>query len=1029
MAETAGGTLTQRIDYLQRRDKPPERVEGDWTEALPTSRRLTWIRGIGTSEKDRAQRMPMARPERWRPTTTELITGMYGYRVGLAFQLRGSRAGVQVHLGTWYPKAADQRAQQRLSTLQAVLRGLYPTIHLSDSQEESLKWPKSGLVLGVPAPIGIDELDGATPIDRVVRSMGNSDWTVFVLAQPLLEEQIGTIRESVLNEIRAVSSRARTTGEPSPLTDYYVDLLKIALTSAGEAMATGGWRTAVYLLGDEESYPRLAAAWRSLMSGERSLPEPVRVFNRQFAASLARDWAMPDVIGSVGSGSLSRRPFELQTMLTTTQLATYFHLPQLETPGFTVTLAPRFDAVPKTIAHCERGIAVGRILHNGELTGTTYDVSLESLTRHVLVAGLTGSGKTNTVFSLLEKADEVGVPFLIIEPAKAEYRALLRHPRLGNRFRVFTAGRATVSPLVLNPFEVPAGTAVSEHLDLLRAVFAAAFGLWTPLPQILEQCLHGVYADRGWDPRSNANERLNGDDRPPEAFPTLGDLVAKVSDVLPTLGYDDKISGDFRAALTTRLGSLRYGGKGAMLDVSRSLPFDELLSHPTVIELESMGDEGDKAFVAGLLLIRLAEYRRANGQNKELVHLLVIEEAHRLLGNIPTHVSEEAANPRGQAVETFSNLLSEIRAYGQGVIIADQVPVSLAPAVMKNTNLKIAHAITSNDDREALAGAMAMNPRQTKFLVTLDRGHAAVFSSGDDSPVLVVVDEAKDPVEKKPPADAVVSDRMTRWRSKPSIDGLFLPRPFCAETCADSLQACDHARQLATDAYVQSTFARIVLATFEDIGALDRLWVDLVAAMRPRKPPRLDEGLLLLAFAGHGSDWFVRRRGAQEGWYYADAAQLRVQLQTVLIDKLRPGRGAATKKLRTALQETARHLHARSFDPFPACEATCRQDPPLCMYRRAAADLVASHRYQESFRDADEEDESAGDSRTETWRICEQAAHELVEWPPPDMPPVTVLSARRAAMCFGQQMLADDTRKLPSATHNILRLLLHESQL
>ena len=117
----------------------------------------------------------------------------------------------------------------------------------------------------------------------------------------------------------------------------------------------------------------------------------------------------------------------------------------------------------------------------------------------MFVAGATGSGKTNTIFSLLTAADAAGVPFLVVEPAKTEYRALIEHPVLGPRVRVFTAGREGVGPLLLNPFEVPPGIGVAEHLDLVRAAFTAAFGMWTPLPQILERCLHEIYTDRGWD--------------------------------------------------------------------------------------------------------------------------------------------------------------------------------------------------------------------------------------------------------------------------------------------------------------------------------------------------------------------------------------------------------------------------------------------------------------------------------------------------------------------------------------------------
>jgi hypothetical protein len=1022
---------TASVDYVQRCGPGPEVSGGAArTAGPPASRRLLRVAGIGRPEKE-PQRAIM-KPERWRPVTAELITGLYGYRIPLAFYLLGSAEGVRIHLGTWSARAASGDVQdRRIGVIESVLRGLYPVVDVEPAADEPLAWPLGGMALGVPAPAGIDDTDGATPIDRIIRSMTGTGWAALVLAHPASEDAIGEVRSSVLNEMRAVASAAESEGAPSPLTEQYAELLKSALASASEGMATGAWRTAIYLAGDGRSYPRLASAWRSVMSGEKSLPEPVRVFDSPHVADLFQGWALPDQRGAPGPG-LYRRPFECQTLLSTAQLAACVHLPELETPGFTVSLAPRFDVVAAPVSGDGANVAIGQVLNNRQATAGTYEVPLRSLTRHVFVAGLTGSGKTNTIMSLLQEASAHGVPFLVIEPTKTEYRALLDHPSLGADVRVFTAGKATISPFVLNPFEVPAGTAVSEHLDLLRAVFTAAFGMWTPLPQILERCLHDVYIDRGWDLRTNLNIRVSDSDDPVAAFPTLSDVIAKAAEVIASLGYEDKVTGDLRAALITRLESLRQGAKGAMLDVTRSLPPEQLFTHPTVIELEAMGDDGDKAFLTGLLLIRLAEHRRATGQSSELVHLLVVEEAHRLLGNVPAQMSEEMANPRGQAVETFSNLLSEIRAYGQGVVIADQVPVRLAADVMKNTNLKIAHQVVSSDDRVALAGAMAMDERQAKALTSLKVGEAAVFSGGDDAPLLVSVPLAKDPLSPKPPPDERVQERMSRWRDSGSFGELFLPQDFCAETCATPA-ACGAARILADDEYVQRTFARTMMSAIDEPGGLDRLWDDLTAVLRARRPPTVADDELLRAFAGHGADWLATRRGAQGVWSYAHTAEFRDRLRAALLDKLDSG-GQNSIRLLTALTATAYRLHARQFEPYTACHLVCTQDPPLCLYRSAVADLVISRRYHAAWRDADDLDAKSEDNRRrETWEVCQDAAYELVEFPDEEQPAEVReeidVAARRVCLCFAQQMLTDDRRKVPRTSRRILARVLSEAGL
>ncbi len=211
----------------------------------------------------------------------------------------------------------------------------------------------------------------------------------------------------------------------------------------------------------------------------------------------------------------------------------------------------------------------------------------------------------------------------------------------------------------------------------------------------------------------------------------------------PRLGYEERIRGDLQAALLTRLDSLRSGGKGQMLDVAASIPTEVLVSRPTVIELDAMGDDDDKAFVMGLLLVRIVQHRRRTGPSAALRHLLVIEEAHRLLSARGGRAAPEEADPKGNVVDMFSHLLSEIRAYGQGVVIADQVPARLAPDVMKNTGLKIAHRTVANDDREALAGAMVMSPEQAQSLAAFGPGRAAIFGDGDDAPNVVQVADLK----------------------------------------------------------------------------------------------------------------------------------------------------------------------------------------------------------------------------------------------------------------------------------------------
>ncbi|MFE7589608.1 ATP-binding protein [Kitasatospora sp. NPDC057512] len=1032
---------TEAVDYLQRlRLTPP--LPGTPGSAAPlNARRFVRLTGVG---KPVHVPTPLAVPESairpdetgFDPPTLPLLVGLAGANTPIAFLLDGSGWGVSVRLGTWAASELDAGildTQQK--TLLAVLDGCYPAVDLTATGVATPPLGCGAIALGVPGSVRVDARDGALPIDRLLRSMSGRTWAALVLARPVGAGTLSTDRNRVLNEMRIVSSAVEAAGLSSPLAEHYLLLLKGRLDALTDAQARGGWRTAVYLFGGRpDDLTALTGAWRAVFSGAKSIPEPVRTIDHPAVTELGASWALPDDPEQPGPNAY-RHPFAAQTLLSSAQLAAYVHLPNIETLGFAIRPVPRFDVVPPAADEQDPCLSVGQVLQQHRSTGGRYQVPLKSLTRHVFVPGTTGSGKTNTIMGLLLEAGAHGVPFLVIEPAKAEYRALTAHPVLGPGLQVFTAGKATVGPFVLNPFEVPAGTTVSEHLDLLRAVFTGSFGMWAPLPQILEHCLHEVYRDRGWDLRTDTNTRLDGTEaaiNTTDAFPNLSDLIAKVSEVISALGYEERVAGDLRAALLTRLESLRRGAKGAMLDVARSLPAAVLFDRPTVVELEALGDEGDKAFLTGLLLIRLVEHRRAQGQRTDLVHLLVVEEAHRLLANVPTQMSEESANPRGQAVETFSNLLSEIRAYGQGVVIADQVPVRLAPDAIKNTNLKIAHRIISADDQAALAGAMAMDELQAKALATLGVGEAVVFSGGDDAPLLVRVPPVKDPLTTRPPADDQVRTLMRHWREANHFGPLFLRRLFCDQTCSTPT-ACDTADRLAEDEYVQRNLARIVTTVVDEPGALDRLWDDLTTAIDARRPPAVPTSEVLRAYVGHGTDRLATRRGAQRSWTYTDTGEFRDRVRALLLDKLDTG-GQNTAVLAGALQQTVHRLHDRPFDPYPACHLVCTQDPVLCLYRSPVADLVAGRRYHPSWNEADQQDAASEDKRRHlTWEVCQDAAYELVEFPTEDMPEETKqtldTTARRVCLCFAQQMLADDRRKAPRTVRRVLSRIMGEAGL
>jgi hypothetical protein len=340
------------------------------------------------------------------------------------------------------------------------------------------------------------------------------------------------------------------------------------VSSLNRALSVGGWRTAVYLLGNRASCWRLAAAWRATFADTEALVLPLRTAVGSLAGAAAEQWAMPYQSAPAGPRQW-RHPFLNQTLLDSHQLAAIAHLPRLETSGFSVRPAPSFAVARRAPNAGQAVLDLGAVLDQRTATGTRYAIERDQLTRHAFVCGLTGAGKTNTIMHLLGEAAAADIPFLVIEPAKTEYREMLGWQHARQQIRVFTIGREAIAPLRINPFEVPPGIDVSTHLDLLKTVFMGSMALWVPLPQVLEQAMIELYTERGWDFGTGMRQAGAADPGAPAA-PTLGHLVAAVERLVPTLGYKGESTQEITASLTTRLNTLRRGARGLMLDVDRS---------------------------------------------------------------------------------------------------------------------------------------------------------------------------------------------------------------------------------------------------------------------------------------------------------------------------------------------------------------------------------------------------------------------------------------------------------------------------
>ena len=1004
----------EHIRYLQGAGRIDDIQPGAGVTTTPDIRRRLWqIDGIGVTEKF-AKTPPPGPNGLVHLPSLDMLMGLYGFKIPIAFSVRSHKERLSVAMGTFLPEgqvsAPGQAAKilgERNQTVRALLQATFSSIDAKAADPHTEEPQAAGIVIGIPSIKAPDILDGALPIDRIVRAMTGANWGFLVLAEPVLESKNTELLLKGVEELKGAQYYMKTLPFPDPLSEHYVELLGATVAGYTYGEAVGGWRTNLLIYADEKDYARLGAVWQGIFSGDRSLHMPIRIARHAELRSMVSNWGFFDAPGDKGVGAF-RHAYKYQMVLTSDELAAYVHLPHIETNGFSISTVPVFDAMPSAAPTSGTRVSIGNVVTNRRITDTQFQVSLASLRTHAFVAGVTSSGKTNTMLGLLSQVADADTPFLVIEPAKAEYRSLLNGPKRKRPLRIFTLGNERVAPFRLNPFEPVAGASISVHLDKLRSAFNASFGMWNPLPQVLEQCLHALYVDRGWDLSSDTNIREDAKNSR-LAYPTLSDLIRKVDEITPTLGYDEKIASDVRAALRTRLGSLTTGGKGRMLDVRESTPASELFDSFTILELEEMGDDDDKAFVMALILIRSWEYLKLLGDTNELRHVMVVEEAHRLLTNVAQRSNEEG-NARAKAVESFTNLLSEIRSFGQGVMIVDQVPVRLAPDVIKNTNLKIAHRIVAADDRTTLAGAMSMTPDQAQAMAAFDTGYAAVYAKGEDAPVLAKIPAMRDQLGK-------ASDEMVR-EAMQNVEHREIPAHWECAAGLSTNRECEIARSIAESHVFQRDLTRLVLSLVNSSDASAReMWPGLQAHINGARRGKAKLGVMTACTIARASELLADEWGARMSWSYANVEELASRLRTFLVELS----NGETESL-AALRECVLQINERSFDPWSRCSTICALHPDLCLYRHAAARLTADRALTLRWSQMSELDiEEKRGTRSRTWGVAQDAALMMIQ-------DENTAAATSAALCFSQQMIMSDTSLRPdeqlTAIDNIIDLSL-----
>ena len=514
-----------------------------------------------------------------------------------------------------------------------------------------------------------------------------------------------------------------------------------------ECESYGMWNFAAYFLGESVAETVSAAnTYRSVIAGTDSGIE----------RSAVNSWSDEDKVQnlkkylvnfihpefeykSFGYGEDSYISVNPSILVSTSELAIHMGLPRHSVTGLPVVDHARFAL--EIISHNDSDagkLPLGRLYNLGETTEKKVELDTASLSMHTFVTGSTGSGKSNTVYQMLSGLRRSNIPFLVIEPAKGEYKDVF-----GGRKDVRVYGTnpnlTGWEMLRINPFSFPKHTHILEHLDRLIEIFNVCWPMYAAMPAVLKDAVESAYAACGWDLEKSVNKY---DDR---LFPSFCDVVIQVGRVMSESAYSAESKGDYTGSLVTRLKSLTNGING-LIFTTDDIPEPVMFDSSSIVDLSRVGSAETKSLIMGLLVLKLQEYRmeqRYSGgeANQGLKHVTVLEEAHNLLKRTSASQSGDTGNLAGKSVEMLSNSIAEMRTYGEGFIIADQAPGLLDMAAIRNTNTKIILRLPDLSDRELVGRAAGLNDHQIAELAKLETGVAAVSQNDWLEPVLCRVDE------------------------------------------------------------------------------------------------------------------------------------------------------------------------------------------------------------------------------------------------------------------------------------------------
>lgn len=518
----------------------------------------------------------------------------------------------------------------------------------------------------------------------------------------------------------------------------------------------GLWNCATYFVSNSESTSRkIADIYKGTIVGEESGLE-IATLNSWDESSPVNQ----EVVKYLNYGINPRFIVDGQnvsagTTVSSKELAIHMALPQSSVPGIVVQTRASFgrnvakysslqskeeDLSADIIELKEPSIKLGSVVHLGDVDKkNSVNININDLSRHTFVTGTTGSGKSNTMYLILDSLYKSGKKFMVIEPKKGEYKKVL-----GGLKDVVVLGANPYESklLTINPFSFnyKRGVMVYEHVDRLVEIFNACWPMYAAMPAVLKKSILDAYKNCGWN-----TKRSEPKDKNNVLFPTIDDVVMALQNYIDNSEYSSDSKSDYKGAIETRLMGLTEGSTGLMLNSGHEILDNELFDENVIIDLSRVGNSETVSLIMGIIILKLNEYRTyCCDMNEDLSHVTVIEEAHNILKRTSTVQNQESSNLIGKSVEMISECMASMRTYGEGFIIVDQSPAQVDMSTIRLTNTKIILSLPEQDDCNTVGKSICLTDEQIAEISRQKVGQAIIYQNDWEEPVQCAVDKYED---------------------------------------------------------------------------------------------------------------------------------------------------------------------------------------------------------------------------------------------------------------------------------------------